>query len=59
MMPAVEKAFDLMGDDRLGLPTKKESLKTEKGSHDKKWLEESKAKLLKCIEEVKRAKYIV
>ena len=36
MMPAVEKAFDLMGDDRLGLPTKKESLKTEKGSHDKK-----------------------
>ena len=36
MMPAVKKAFDLMGDDKLGLPTKKESLKTEKGSHDKK-----------------------
>ena len=45
-MPSIKKAFDLMGDD-VELPTENQSLKNEIGSKDKKWLEESKAKLLK------------
>ena len=37
MMPAIEKAFDLMGDDIVELSTKNESLKNKIGFHDDKW----------------------
>ena len=53
MMPAVKKAFDLMGDDIVELSTENESLKNKKGSHDEKWLEQSKAKQLKQIDDEK------
>ena len=36
-----------MGDDIVELSEEKEVLKYRKGFHDEKWLEESKAKLLK------------
>ena len=49
MMPVIRKAFDLMVDDIVELSTKNDALKDKIGSYDKKWLEESKAKLLKQI----------
>ena len=58
MMPAIEKAFDLMGDDIVELSTENETFKTKIGSYDEKWLEESKAKLLK-IDDDKRAYLIL
>ena len=45
MMPAIKKAFDLIGDDILELSTENETFKNKTGSLDEKWLEESKAKL--------------
>ena len=54
-MPAIGKAFDLMGDDIVELFTKNESLKNKRGSYDENWLEESKTKLLKQIDDEKRA----
>ena len=56
MMPAIKKAFNLMGDDIVELHPENESLKNRIGSYDENWLEESKAKLLKQIEDEKRAK---
>ena len=47
MMPATKKAFDLMGNDIIELSTEKDDSKNKVGSYDEKWLEESKAKLLK------------
>ena len=47
MMPATKKAFNLMGDDIVQLQTENESLKNKIESCDEKWLEESKARLLK------------
>ena len=55
MMPAIIKAFDLMGDDIVDLSTENETLKNKIGSYDEKWLEESKAKLLKQMDDEKRA----
>ena len=43
-----------MGNDIVELFTEKESLKNKITSYDKKWLEESKAKLLKQIDDEKR-----
>ena len=57
-MPAIKKAFDLMGDDIVELSTETESLKTEKGSNDEKWFVESKAKLLKQFDNDKRINVI-
>ena len=54
-MPAIKKTFDFMGDDMVELSTECESLKNKAGSYDKKWLEESKAKVLKQIDHEKRA----
>ena len=51
IMPAIEKAFDLMGDDTLELSTENESLKNKKGPYDEKWLEESKARLSKQFDD--------
>ena len=55
MIPAIKKAFNLLGDDILELYTGKKSLKTEMGSYDEKRLEESQAKLLKQFDDEKRA----
>ena len=54
-MPAIKKAFNLLGDDRVELRTGNDALKNKIGSCDEKWLEESKAKNLKQIHDDKRA----
>ena len=59
MMPAIKKAFNLMGDDIIELSTENDALKNEIGSYDERWLEESKAKLLKEIDDEKRANIIM
>ena len=58
MMPAIKNDFDLMGDD-IEISTEKESLRNKIGSYDEKWLEESKAKLLKQIDDAKIANLIM
>ena len=59
MMPAFKKAFDLMGDDIVKLSTENESLKNKIDSDDENWLEESTAKLMKQIDDEKRANLIM
>ena len=59
MMLAIKKAFDLMGDAIVKLSTQKETLENKIGSYDEKWLEESKADLLKQIDDGKRANLIM
>ena len=49
LMPAIKKAFDLMVDDIVELITENECLEKKNGSHNEKWLEEPKAKLIKQI----------
>ena len=55
MMPAIKEAFNLLGDDVVDLSTENDALKNKIGSHDEKWLEESKARLLQQIDDEKRA----
>ena len=55
MMPAIKEAFNLMGNDIVELSTENDTLKNQIGNYDEKWLEESKAKLLKDIDDEKRA----
>ena len=55
MIPAIKKAFNLLGDDVVELSTENDTLKNKIGSYDEKWLEESKPKLLKQIDDEKRA----
>ena len=55
MMPAIKKGFDLMGDDIVDLSTEKDALKNKLGDYDEKWLQESKAKLLKDIDDKKES----
>ena len=55
MMPAIKKAFNLLGDDIIELSVENDALKNQIGNYDQKWLEESKAKLLKDIDDEKRA----
>ena len=59
MMPAIEKAFNLMGDDIVEFFTENGALKNKIGSYDEKWLEESKTKLLKQMNDEKRANLIM
>ena len=59
MMPAFKKAFDLLGDDIVDLSTEIAALKNKIGDYDEKWLQESKAKLLKVIDDKKRADLIM
>ena len=58
-MLAIKKAFKLMGDDIVDLSTENETLEKQIGDYDEKWLQESKAKLLKEIDNDKRAKLIM
>ena len=59
MMPAIKKAFNVLGDDIIELSTENDVLKNQIGEYDQKWLEESKAKLLKDINDKKRADLIM
>ena len=59
MMPAIKKAFNLMGNDIIELSTENDALKNKIGSYDEQWLELSKAKLLKEIDDEKRANIIM
>ena len=59
MMPAIKKAFNLLGDDIVDLSTENNALKNKIGDYDEKWLQESKAKLLKDIDDKKRADLIM
>ena len=59
IMPAIKKTFDLLGDDIVDLSTKNDALKNKIGSFDEKWLEESKNKMLKQIDDEKRANLIL
>ena len=59
MMPAIKKAFILLGDDIVELSTENDALKNKIGCYDEKWLEESKNKMLKQIDDDKRANLIM
>ena len=59
MMAAIKKAFNLLGDDIVELSTENDALKNKIGSYDEQWLQESKAKLLKEIDDEKRANLIM
>ena len=59
MMTAIKKAFNVLGDDIIELSTENGVLKNQIGEYDQKWLEESKAKLLKDINDEKRATLIM
>ena len=55
MMPAIKKTFNLLGDDIVDLSTENDAFKNKIGSYDEKWLEKPKTKLLKQIDDEKRA----
>ena len=59
MMPAIKKAFNLLGDDIVELSTEKDALTNKIGDYDEKWLEESENKMLKEIDDEKRANLIM
>ena len=59
MMPAIKEAFTLMTNDIVELATENDTLKNQIGNYDEKWLEESKTKLLKDIDDEKRANLIM
>ena len=59
MMPAIKKAFHLLGDDIVELSTENDALKNKIGSYDEKWLGESEARLLRQIDDEKRANLIM
>ena len=59
MMPAIKEAFTLMGNDINDLSTENDALKEKIGDYDEKWLQESKEKLLKDIDDEKRANLIM
>ena len=59
MMPAIKKAFNILGDDIIELSTENDVLKNQIGNYNQKWLDESKAKLLKDINDEKKANIIM
>ena len=59
MMPAIKEDFNLLGVDIVDLSAENDTLKNKIGDYDEKWLEESKAKLLKDIDDEKRANLIM
>ena len=59
MMPAIKKAFNVLADVIIDLNTENDVLKNQIGEYDQKWLNESKAKLLKDINDEKRANLIM
>ena len=59
MLPTIKKAFNVLGDDIIELSVENDALKKQIGDYDEKRLEESKAKLLKDINDEKRANLIM
>ena len=59
IMRAIKKAFNLLGDGIVDLSTENDALNIKIGDYDEKWLQESKAKLLKDINDEKRANLIM
>ena len=59
MMPAIKKAFNLMGEDIVELSFENDALKNKTGPYDEKWLEDSKARLLQQIDDEKKANLIM
>ena len=59
MMPANKKAFNLLADDVVELSTENDALKNKIGDYDGKRLQESKDKLLKPIDDEKKANLIM
>ena len=59
MMPAIKKAFNLLGDGIVDLTTENDALKEKIGDYDEKWLQKSKEKLLKDIDDKKGANLIM
>ena len=55
MTPAFKKYFELTADDIVELTTKNDALKIKIGAYNGKWLHDSKRKLLKEIDDEKRA----
>ena len=51
MVPAIKKAFDVRDDDIVKISTENDTLKIKIGSHDKRWFEKSKAKVLGEIDD--------
>ena len=59
MMPAIKKAFNFLGHDMVDLSTENDALRNKIRDYDEKWLEESKDKLLKQIDDEKRPNLIM
>ena len=59
MKPALKKAFNLLGDEIVELSTENDALKSKIESYDEKWLQESKSKMLKQIDDEKGANLIM
>ena len=59
MIPAIKKACNALGDDIIELKVENDALKNQLGDYDQKWFEESEAKLLKDINDEKRANLIM
>ena len=59
MMPAIKKAFNLFGGDIVELSTENDALKSQIGDYDEKWPQESIDKLLKQIDDKRRADLIM
>ena len=55
VMPAIKKALNFLEDDIKELPTENENSKNQIGSDDENWLEKFQTKLLKQIDDEKRA----
>ena len=55
VMPVIHKAFDSMGDGIVDISTENEPLKNKIGSYAEKTLGETKTKLLKQIDDEKKA----
>ena len=55
MMPAIKKVFNVLGDDIIELTVENDTLKNQIGGYNQKWLDESKAKLLKDINDGKKS----
>ena len=55
MMPAIKKAFNNLGVDMVELSTENDASKNQVGDYDEKWLQESMDKLLKHIDDERRA----
>ena len=53
MMPPFKKSFNPLGDDILELSVENDALKNQIGDYDQKWLEESKARLIKGVDDKK------